>query len=195
MGTKIEDERELTLKVALVGAKPPIWRRVVVRERMTLAQFHAVIQAAMGWYDSHLHEFEVKGRTYTTTDDDDFPSDALDSEGVSLRDLRLRRRGTRFRYLYDFGDDWDHSIEVEAVEPVDPSATYPRCLAGRRACPPEDCGGIHGYARMLAIVANTSHPEHSELAEWMPEGFDPERFDLELTNWILSRLSSRRKKI
>lgn len=188
MSRKIEGERELVLKVGLVGAKPPIWRRIVVLETTTLAGLHAVIQAAMGWYDCHLYEFEVKGRTYTTMDADT-PLEALDSEGVSLRDLRLRRRGSRFRYVYDFGDDWIHSVEVEAVNPVDPAATYPRCIAGRRACPPEDCGGVHGYARMLAITSEPSHPEHRELSEWMPERFDPNRFEVEEANQVLRRLS------
>ena len=180
------DERELRLKISLIGATPPIWRRVVVREAITLADLHRTIQVAMGWLDCHLYEFEVKGKRYTTIDPDT-PDDALASDAVTLRDLRLRRRGTKFRYDYDFGDNWRHWIEVERIDPIDPDATYPRCLAGRRACPPEDSGGLYGYARILDIVSDPQHPEHDEFAEWLPPGFDAAHFDLQEVNALLSQ--------
>lgn len=112
------DERELRLKISLVGATPPIWRRVVVREAMTLAELHRAIQVAMGWLDCHLYEFKVKGNRYTTLDLDT-PEDALASDSVTLRDLRLRRPGTKFRYVYDFGDNWRHWVEVERIDSLD----------------------------------------------------------------------------
>ena len=180
------DERELQLKVSLVGGKPPIWRRVVVGEAMTLAELHQVIQIAMGWLDYHLYEFEIKGNRYTTIDPDT-PDSAIASDSVTLRDLRLRRPGTKFRYDYDFGDGWRHVVEVEKVNPIDHASSCPRCLGGRRACPPEDSGGLYGYGRMLHIVNNPQHPEHAELEEWLPPGFDPVHFDLQEVN---SRLSA-----
>ena len=181
----LKDERELQLKVSLVGGKPPIWRRVVVGEAMTLAELHQVIQIAMGWLDYHLYEFEIKGNRYTTIDPDT-PDSATASDSVTLRDVRLRRPGTKFRYDYDFGDGWRHVIEVEKANPIDRASSCPRCLGGRRACPPEDSGGLYGYGRMLQIVDNPQHPEHAELQEWLPPGFDPAHFDLQEVNSQLS---------
>ncbi len=177
----IDDERELQLKVALQGAQPPIWRRVVVRERMTLAALHRAIQEAMGWEDCHLYEFEVGGGRFSTMDPDAPPKTSTSSL-ADLRSLHLRTPGTRFIYEYDFGDGWRHLVEVEAVRRLDRSATYPRCIGGRRACPPEDCGGVHGYATLLSVLADPSHPEHRQLSEWIPPDFDPSSFDLDEAN-------------
>lgn len=188
--TAVADERELQLKVTLLGTKPPVWRRLLVREGITLADLHQAIQLSMGWFDCHLYSFEVKGRSYTTLRVDPFPDD-LDTETTGLRELRLRNKGTKLRYVYDFGDDWTHQIEVEAVSPLDPGAAYPRCLAGRRACPPEDCGGPSGYARLLEAAADTRHPEHAEMEEWLGRRFDPARFDIDEANAALARLGAR----
>jgi hypothetical protein len=179
-------ERELQLKVTLLHTKPPVWRRLVVREAMTLHDLHQAIQLAIGWLDCHLYAFEIGRRSYTTLDDD-ASADNLDAETTVLADLRLARKGTRFRYVYDFGDDWQHDVLVERAGPLDPAAAVPRCLAGRRACPPEDCGGPWGYADFLRTIADPSHPEHSETLEWVGGSFDPDAFDLEEVNALLAR--------
>lgn len=185
--TSANDERELQLKVTLHGSKPPIWRRLVVPESLTLSELHDAIQVAMNWENYHLYAFSAKGETYSLPNAD-WPSDDLDASSVTLRDLRLRRPGTKFTYNYDFGDDWLHDIVVEAVAPLDLEAKYPRCLGGRRAAPPEDCGGIYGYARMLAIADDPEHPEHAEIADWLPDAFDPATFDLEDVNRMMRRI-------
>lgn len=186
-GKRADDERELELKVTLLGAKPPIWRRLVVRESMNLVDLHRALQVAMGWFDDHLHAFDVKGKRYSPSHPGAY-NDDVDSATVTLRDLRLRRRGTRFDYTYDFGDGWLHRIEVESANPLDREAEYPRCVGGRRACPPEDCGGIYGYERMLAIAGDPKHPEHEDVTEWLSPDFDPAHLDLEETNRVLRRV-------
>lgn len=181
------DDKALQLKVTLTGSKPPIWRRIRVSESMLLADLHTVIQIAMGWENDHLHEFEIKGIRYSEVDDD--PESAVrDSGSSTLRDLKLRRKSQKFSYHYDFGDNWRHEVVVESVDPVDPSESLPVCLAGKRACPPEDCGGIYGYYRLLEVLSNPTHPEHDEVAEWVEESFDPSAFDIDAVNRALRRV-------
>ena len=174
------------LKVTLKGSKPPIWRRLQVPGEVTLAKLHQVLQAAMGWTDSHLHQFEVDGVYYGPPE----LRDELDVE--SEQRLRLRQAApderAKFRYEYDFGDDWQHEILVEKIAPPEPGRRYPICLAGKRACPPEDCGGIWGYYQLLETVGNPDDPEHDELREWLGGDFDPEDLDLDEINQSLKRI-------
>ena len=176
------------LKVSLKGAKPPIWRRVLVPSDMDLGRLHRVIQAAMGWMDYHLHQF-IAGRTSFGVADDN----ALEW-GMEVEDERkwrldqlLRCEKDKLRYEYDFGDGWEHDVTLEKVLPYDAEQALPRCVAGRRACPPEDCGGIWGYAKLLEVLADPEDPEHDEMLEWLGGGHDPARFDLEETNWMLAQ--------
>ncbi|MEU8328253.1 plasmid pRiA4b ORF-3 family protein [Micromonospora sp. NPDC048839] len=164
------------LKVGLRGAKPPIWRRLELPADTSLADLHHTIQVAFDWYDSHLHVFET----------------AYGDFGVANRELGYRAEapvaleqvapsvGDRFTYTYDFGDDWTHDIVVEKVLPRQPIA-YPRCTGGRRAAPPEDCGGIWGYAELVEVLSDPSHPEHGDRLEWFglasAADFQPARFD------------------
>ena len=174
-----KDEKVLQLKITLAGSKPPIWRRVQVRESMHLGDLHRVVQIVMGWEDCHLHLFQVGGRSFSLFGDgDDAPVEEEDSRTVSLRALGLVRKGRKFSYIYDFGDDWLHQIEVEDTQPADPDVFYPVCVTGRKACPPEDCGGIWGYYNLLAAVKDSSHPEHVANREWLGEDFDPDLFDI-----------------
>jgi len=106
---------------------------------------------------------------------------------VSLRDV-LKRARSKFHYIYDFGDNWEHEIIVEKITPLDAGRHYPCCLAGERACPPEDCGGVWGYKDLLDITSTPDHPDYEELREWLGEHFDPEAFDLEAVNRSLKRL-------
>jgi hypothetical protein len=139
------------LRITIDEIRPPIWRRVLVPSRITLAQLHRFIQQAFEWSDSHLHEFEIGGVTYGTDEDDDSDERPVDERRTKLD--AVASNGDRFQYTYDFGDYWVHRIEVEAVVPLDPSDAYPRCVAGRRAAPPEDVGGAWGYARFLEAIA------------------------------------------
>jgi hypothetical protein len=153
---------------------------------MTLSDLHVVIQISMGWENAHLHDFEVKGTRYTEFLED-IESGARDSASVTLRDLRLRSRNQKLSYNYDFGDDWRHDIVVESALPIDPGVRLPRCLTGRQACPPEDCGGIHGYYHLLQAISAPEDPEHDDMSAWIDPGFDPDAFDAEDVNRALHR--------
>lgn len=170
------------LKVTLAETKPPIWRRVLVDGASTLDQVHEVIQAALGWWNYHLHEFEVGEARYGVPDPDydpayDWGPPTLDEHQVRLDSIV--GAGDRFSYTYDFGDNWRHTIVVEKVDPAgegDP-VSVPACIDGRRAGPPEDCGGTWGYEELLGILADPTHPEHDASLEWVGGRFDPDAFD------------------
>lgn len=168
-------DRVFQLKVTLRGIKPPIWRRVLVDGSATLDEVHDVIQAAFGWWDYHLHEFRIGGRDYGVPEPDWDMTRVLDETRYRLD--KLAGVGDKFRYVYDFGDDWDHDIVVEKVLARSDVDAVPACVTGKRACPPEDCGGTWGYEEYLAAVADPSHPRHAELVEWGGGDFDPEAFD------------------
>jgi len=178
-------ETAYRLKVILKGSKPPVWRRFVVPSSITLPKLHEVIQILMGWTDTHLHEF-ILGRQHYGVPDPDWPSDDLKSERrVKLNQL-LTREKDRLLYCYDFGDGWEHTLVLEKVLPCGSVALKPRCLAGKRSCPPEDCGGIYGYYDLLKALSDPNSPDHEEMKTWIGAGFDPERFDLDEVNEILS---------
>ena len=188
---RAKDKRIYQLKVTLEGSKPPIWRRVQVGETVRLGDLHAILQCVMGWTDSHLHQFIIKGEYYGAPSPGDFEDfeEMKDEDKFNLGGI-VRRAKDKFVYEYDFGDGWKHKILVEKILPREAGVTYPRCLDGKRACPPEDCGGIWGYHDMLGAVADPKHPEHEELSEWLDDGFDPEAFDLEEVNKHLPKVCS-----
>jgi len=167
------------LKITLVDIKPTIWRQVQVKD-CTLAKLHDLILTCMGWDGYHLHAFEIGGEQYSEPDPDGM-MEARDERKVKLSQL-VAKGYKKFSYTYDFGDNWDHTILVEKTLPSEPGVRYPRCIAGKRACPPEDCGGPWGYGEFLEAIRNPSHPEHEEMREWAGEEFDPEAFDLDAVN-------------
>jgi hypothetical protein len=173
------------LKVTLCDVRPAVWRRLLVPGRLTLARLHHVLQIAMGWEDSHLHAFRVGDATYGMAGlegDLDFEPE----EKVRVSQV-LPDQKARLVYEYDFGDSWEHDVVVEKVLPAE-AAPAPRCLDGRRACPPEDCGGVPGYQHLLKVLANPAHEEHEEMQEWAGEHFDAARFEVEEVNEIFGRL-------
>ena len=173
------------LKITLDGIAPAIWRRVQV-ENSTLADLHAIIQVSMGWYNSHLHMFAIGGKQYT---DPEMGGDPYDPSTHSESLAHLVDQGHRtFRYIYDFGDSWEHTSEVEEVLPPEPKAKYPRCLEGKRACPPEDCGGPWDYPEFLEAIQNPKHEEHEEMLEWVGGTFDPEEFDAAVVTKRMKRI-------
>lgn len=165
------------LKVTLQDTKPAVWRRVLVDGSSTLDHLHEMIQAAFGWWDYHLHDFEIDGSNYGVPDpdDDDWGVPTTHESGVRLDSIA--GPGSRFLYRYDFGDNWRHDVVVEKVLPADGSVVLPACVDGRRACPPEDCGGTGGFGDLLKILADPRHPEHRERREWMGRDYDPTAFD------------------
>jgi len=174
------------LKITLKESRPPIWRRFQVRSDVTLAKLHRIIQEVMGWFDGHLHQFIV-GRIYYGVPDPDDLSETRDERKVRL-DQILSVPGRKIVYEYDFGDGWEHEIVLEKILSPDPKTRYPRCLDGARACPPEDCGGIYGYADFLEAIRNPEHEEHEEMLEWIGGEFDQEEFDLEAVNQSLKSI-------
>ena len=179
MGAKASD-RVYQFKVTLQGIRPPIWRRILVPATYTFWDLHVAIQDVMGWLDYHLHEFRVHVPRTGKTEDIGFPNDEFPAvrPGWAVKLVnRFTMKNRVAQYEYDFGDGWEHLVELEAVLPREPGVTYPVCVKGKRACPPEDCGGTSGYAELLRVVADPGHEEHAETMEWLGGDFDPERFD------------------
>lgn len=167
-------------KITLLESHPPIWRRIQVQD-CTLDKLHEHIQTAMGWTNSHLHHFRLGEQLYGDPQlmQENFEEMAYkDSTATKISDI-LPKTGKRFRfqYEYDFGDSWYHEILFEGIVRAESKVKYPHCLEGARACPPEDCGGIWGYADFVAAIQNPDHERHEELMEWVGGRFDKEKFD------------------
>ncbi len=168
-----------TIKISLAHVSPFVWRRVEIPADITLYRLAAVIICAMGWHGGHLHQF-LMGEKYYGIPDDEFPSDfeTHDERETLLKDL-VEAGTRRLVFAYDFGDGWEHAVELEKTSSPQKGAKYPRCTAGARACPPEDCGGPPGYEDLLEAVRDPNHAEHEEMREWIGGDFDPEAFDPE----------------
>ena len=165
------------LKVTLAGLRPPVWRRLLIPADATLDELHHAIQSGMGWHGGHLHEFDTGFARYGDPGTADDQDDVDDESDVTLGSI-LAAGATRFRYTYDFGDDWVHQIVVEGMVPRTEGQPYPACIGGKRACPPEDSGGPYGLAELLAARADPSHPDHEETLEWLEGDYDPEAFSI-----------------
>lgn len=174
------------MKVTLMDSKPPIWRRIQVPSDISLSKLHQILQAIMGWTDSHLHQFVAGDKIYGVPDPD-YGFEVINERRVKLSQVAKGEK-TKFRYEYDFGDNWQHQLLVEKVLPAESGVHYPRCLTGKRACPPEDCGGVYGYSTFLEAIQDPGHPEHQDMLEWVGGEFDPEQFDLEEINRALKRI-------
>lgn len=171
------------IKITLMGSEPPIWRRFEILADIHLSTLHGVIQRVMGWENDHLHEFIIEGKSYSDERVTE-QSDVKDEYRTKLNKVVQRER-QKFFYEYDFGDSWEHELVIEKILPAEPDVHYPRCVEGERACPPEDCGGVWGYAEMLEAIRDTDNPEHEDRLEWLGDDFDPEAFDLDRVNGIL----------
>ena len=196
MATEISTQRPVwqelnavQIRVALDDIEPPVCRRLIVPLGTTLAELHYIIQAAMGWTDSHMHEFEIGGLSYgdievlsaERTDDD---ARVYDANEVRLRDFS-RQPGTSFKYVYDYGDNWRHTVTLEKVLAVKPAPKTATCIEGARSCPPEDVGGTSGYFEFLRVLLAPDPDELEEqrhLKRWSGGKFDAERFDLAKTD-------------
>ena len=179
-------------KIELRDISPPIWRQFQVWGDATLAQLHRILQMVMGWENYHLYEFRIGGRIYGDPDLDD-EREIIDAKKTRIRNV-LPGVGAEFEYEYDFGDDWQHDLLLEAVMQSGPDTACPRCIAGERRCPPEDVGGSGGYADYLEVLADPDHEEHQNMMEWRGP-FDPETFSVESVNRELEKkFRSVRKK-
>ncbi len=177
-----------TLKITLERVKPAIWRRVQTKD-CTLAKLHDIIQNSMGWYDMHLHVFRIGDEEYGLPDQWTDPGGWDEVEVGDSRKVKLSQLATRgikkFRYEYDMGDGWQHTIQFEKPVSEEPDVKYPRCVAGARACPPEDCGGPWGYGDIVEAMQNPKHERHGELLEWLGRPFDAEAFNSKIADQAL----------
>lgn len=176
------------IKVILDDTHPPIWRRIQVPGKVTLRELHQILQIVMGWEDYHLHSFTINGEYYGDTSYDDL--DELGTKDESRYQLiqLIKDDGMRFDYEYDFGDGWEHTLLVEKIFPAEKGIRYPRCVKGKRACPPEDVGGVWGYEEFLEVLKDSEDSEHDEYLEWIGGEFDTEAFDLEEVNDRLGKM-------
>jgi hypothetical protein len=179
------------LEVLLLGVDPPVRRRIRVPSDARLDWLHAVLQVAMGWTNSHLHQFRAGDRCYTDTRERiaefEGDPDSLEEREFTLEQIAPREKGT-FAYDYDFGDSWTHKITVARVVNDTLPATTALGVEGEGACPPEDCGGPPGYEELCEILKNPKHPEYKSTKEWLGREFDPAAFDVEVTNRWLGKL-------
>lgn len=170
--------------------EPPIWRRIVVPGSVTLAKLHNIIQIAMGWENYHIYLFTAGREQYGEGVEEwaEYGQRVGNAKRVLLQEVAPQRRA-KLTYTYDMGDGWDHEICIEQITEGEPSKVY--CLDGARSCPPEDCGGPHGYEELLEIIFDPKHPEFEDRNMWLGDKFDPEAFDSERVNRRLARLKVR----
>ena len=169
-------------RIDLADIRPPIWRRIQVPEAYTFWDLHVAIQDSMGWLDYHLHEFEIMDPSSREKCKIGIPDEEFGYEKVfpgwrrKIADY-FSLENPKAKYVYDFGDYWVHNLKLEKILPREKGVKYPRCIKGKRACPPEDCGGTGGYEEFLEAIMNPKHEEHEEMLRWIGGEFDPEYFD------------------
>ena len=171
----------LQFKVALTEVRPVVWRRIQVPAGYTFWDLHVAVQDAMGWLDYHLHEFTIH------LPDQDVRIGIPDEDGLDDEPVLpgwevpvARYFGASIKtadYCYDFGDNWLHTVTFEKGLSADLHVKYPRCVAGKRHGPPEDCGGPWGFRRLLRILANPRHREHADMLDWVGGRFDSKAFE------------------
>jgi Plasmid pRiA4b ORF-3-like protein len=198
----------LQLKVTLIATDPPVWRRVLVPAEYSFADLHATLQDALGWTESHFHHFltanPFKRNAAYKRIGPPMPEEFTDEEPV-LDERKekisawLAKPDDMVFYEYDFGDSWMHEVTLEKILPAQPKDQYPQLVDGARACPPEDCGGPCGYARVIETLADPNNEEHDEILEWLgledASEFDPARFDPKQVAFRDSRKPKRRGKL
>ena len=181
-----------TLRIELLDTEPLIWRQVEVPTSITLKALHDIVQAAMGWHNQHLWELRLGRQRYgqPIPGDDWGGPPTLKADKVRLREV-LEPRKTVLDYTYDFGDSWEHRLTFTEVRSGDPEMEYPRYIAGERAAPPEDCGGIPGFYAALEVLADHKHPDHADIVDWF-DGYDPDSIDELALKIALSRIARQR---
>lgn len=183
-------EQIARIRISLSDIEPEIWRLVDVPLGTNLKGLHDVIQAAMGWQDCHVFEFRVGDKRYGIPEGD-WDGEAVQAKSVKLAAL-VSKGVKRLEYVYDFGDDWEHTIAIESIADADPALKYPRFVAGARRGPPEDVGGLPGFLEFLEAMADPKHAEHGNLVEWHGGPYDPEDMNLVELRWRLGAIAKRR---
>jgi hypothetical protein len=188
---KLKQKHAYQLLVVLEGSEPKIWRQISVPGNMTLADLDRIIQAAMGWTNSHLHQFTIEGQLYGVLDDEWIDEMQSLPDNEFTLDAVLGTEVKSFSYEYDFGDGWQHQVEVQMVIIADEKRnSWPMCLAGANACPPEDVGGLGGYEEFLEAIGDPIHEDYDSMRRWCGGPFDPQGFDVNSSNrdirrWLL----------
>jgi len=177
------------IKVTLRYARPPIWRRFLVASTVTLRELHVILQIVMGWDNSHLHDFTLGHDRYGELNEEFF--DEMKDESRFRLDQLLKSEKSKLVYNYDYGDGWEHDVLLEKILPFRHDMMLPHCIKGKRACPPEDIGGIPGYVMFLEAIDDPSHPEYEDMIDWIGEGFDAEHLDIDEINTMLQRYTKR----
>jgi hypothetical protein len=180
------------MKVALNGIQPEIWRRFIVDSSISLYRLHRILQEIMGWTNSHLFSFDVRGIEYSAADEefgDEMSDDFEDARITTLESFHLKTN-SKIKYIYDFGDYWEHTIKVEKVVEANSLSQIPHCIEGARNCPPEDCGSVPGYYDLVAAMKNLDSDEAKELIEWLGGTYDSKFFDINEINSILKSMSA-----
>ncbi|HBG27610.1 MAG: hypothetical protein A2Y10_15770 [Planctomycetes bacterium GWF2_41_51] len=174
------------LEVWLNEIEPRIWRKFEVPSNIRLDKLNGVIQDVMGWTNSHLHSFNAGENEYSMPypGDESYNEGMLDERKAKLTDI-VGRSKDRFVYVYDFGDNWEHIVELVEIKEPQRGVKYPVCLAGERACPPEDCGGPWSYPEFLQTLRGRNKKERQELIDWLGYEFNPEEFDIDEINQML----------
>jgi hypothetical protein len=165
----------MQFKITLRGIMPPIWRRIIVPAAYSFWDFHVAIQDSFGWLDCHLHAFELDKIQIGIPDPDGNEISKIKPGWEIKLKKHFAKVGTKINYMYDFGDGWEHEIEFE--NKIEKETKKPICIEGKRACPPEDCGGTGGYESFYEIIKTKKGKEYKEMMEWYGKEYDPEEFD------------------
>ncbi len=168
------------LRITLMDVRPPVWRLLRVPSATPLSVLHGIVQVAMGWEDSHLHEWRVGDRSFGSAEEEDWGDELEDESEFELG--QLAGADAVLHYDYDFGDGWEHLVEVVGVEQYTATVPPVEVLDGSRAAPPEDSGGPSGYEHLLDALDDPADPEHDEVVAWLGDSFDPEEFDIHGVN-------------
>lgn len=171
------------LKVSLMGTAPLVWRSFLAHDFIELSELHMLIQMTMGWENSHLYEFKINGKSYSDAESSEEMDNYLDADGTLLCDVLTD--STEFEYIYDFGDGWQHKVEIVKSLEHDPRMNYPTCIGGENACPPEDCGGVHAFSEFKKVIAGKNGAAKDELLTWVGGFYNPTTFDPNLVNRLL----------
>jgi hypothetical protein len=174
------------IRVQLKAIDPPIWRVLRVPSRTSLARLHRILQRAMGWKGYHIYLYEVDGKRYGAPSPD-WGIDVLDARKMTLEMVFLAGRKSFF-YDYDMGDGWRHDITLLRTVEEEEEEEELGCLAGSRACPPEDCGGPPGYYRLLVALSDPDDEEHDSMVDWVGSKYDANAFDAAAVDRALKRL-------
>jgi hypothetical protein len=185
-------ESVVRIRIALNDIEPQIWRRVAVPLDLSLKGLHDVIQAVLAWQDYHLFEFRIGEKVYGLPDPEWDYSRKVHKAKLAKLATFVAQGVSAFDYVYDMGDNWEHTVTVEVVEPADAAQKYPCFIDGARRAPPEDVGGVPGYYEFIDAISKPRHREHKQMLEWYGRDYDPDDIDSLMIRLRLGDIAKRR---